>query len=243
MFSLTGKKILVTGASAGIGKAIAEMTSQAGAVLTLLGRDAGRLEKVKTGLHGEGHKTVSFDLTDERSISEFAGQAEIYDGIVYNAGIIDYFPIKFSNSKKIANIMDVNFTSVVTLNQLLVKNKRLNKKTSLVFISSISANIGVPGTAIYAASKAAVCAYMRVVASELAGQQIRSNSISPGIVASVLPESLLDKISDIAADEKKYPLGYGKPEDVAGLALYLLSDKSSWMTGTDIKIDGGYSLQ
>jgi NAD(P)-dependent dehydrogenase (short-subunit alcohol dehydrogenase family) len=129
------------------------------------------------------------------------------------------------------------------LNKELIKNKKINKGGSIVFISSISTKLGIPGTSIYASSKAALSTYAKVVASEISKQQIRSNIISPGIIKSITPnvETAIE-ISDKRLEEE-YPFGFGSTSDVANLVAFLLSDLSRWITGSDIVIDGGYNLK
>jgi NAD(P)-dependent dehydrogenase (short-subunit alcohol dehydrogenase family) len=244
VFSLSGKKVLVTGASSGIGRQIAIDVALMGGIVTLIGRDKERLEESLKLLSGEGHRFFPFDLTDSSGLNSFVAQCGAFDGVVLNAGVIDYTPVKFLNSEKIDLLFETNFKSAVLLSQLLIKGKRINKLGSLVFISSISSKLGVPGTALYASSKAALSAYAKVVASELAKQKIRSNSISPGIIITPMTSQALEVTSDesIKEAEKLYPLGYGEPGDVSGLVVYLLSDKSRWMTGTDLVLDGGLTL-
>lgn len=244
MFSLEGKKILVTGASSGIGKQIAIYVAKMGASVTLVGRNKARLSEAKEELEGDGHQIYSFDLTVQTEIEDFVQQCKATDGIVLNAGIIDYTPVKFIKGEKIDLLFETNFKASVLLTQLLIKNKLINKGGSIVFISSISSKLGVAGTALYASSKAALCAYSKVLATEVARQKIRSNTISPGIVVSPMNEQAEDVTSQDAFKdaERAYPLGYGKPSDVAGLVVYLLSDASRWMTGSDLILDGGFTL-
>lgn len=245
MFSLANKRFLVTGASSGIGRQIAIAITEFGGTVVCLGRNLDRLKETQSLLKGEGHSTLSFDLNDSIEIKQFITISGNFDGVVFNAGIIDYTPVKFINDEKILSLFNTNFNSVVRLSQQLVKNKRLIKNGSLVFVSSISSILGVQGTALYASSKAALKAYTRVIASELANQKIRANSISPGIVISPMTDSAIEVTSNevISNSEKEYPLGFGKPKDIAGLAIYLLSDASKWMTGTDLVIDGGLTLK
>jgi NAD(P)-dependent dehydrogenase (short-subunit alcohol dehydrogenase family) len=243
MFSLNQKNILITGASSGIGRQLAIDIASFGANVTLMGRDVDRLNQVVSLLAGENHKTVSVDLTDSDAVTEFVKNCNIaFDGIVFNAGIVDYGPVKFITEEKIDLIFNTNFKSVVLLSRQLIKNKLIKKGGSLVFISSISSKLGVSGTALYASSKAALSSYSKVLASELAVQKIRANSINPGIVVTSMTDQAADVSSSFDDAEKAYPLGYGKPEDISGLVIYLLSDASRWMTGSDMVIDGGLTL-
>jgi len=234
---------LVTGGSSGIGRQIAIDAAAMGASVSIIARSKDRLTDVIATLEGEGHQYFTVDVTNENELVEFVKNATSFDGVVFNAGIVEYAPVKFLSTEKIKKIFDTNFNSGVILSQLLIKNKLINKKGSLVFISSISSKIGVAGTALYAASKAALSAYTRVIASELAPQGTRANSISPGIIVTPMTGEATSLTTDeIDEKEKAYPLGYGKPEDVSALAIYLLSDASKWMTGSDLVIDGGLTL-
>lgn len=245
MITLKDKNILVTGASSGIGRAIAIMASELGATVTILGRNTDKLKETISLLTGNGHTMHTVDLSVSEDIDQLISQSIAYDGVVFNAGIVEYMPVKFLNDNKIDTTFSVNFDSSVILSQKLIKKKLLNKKGSLVFISSISSKLGVAGTAMYASSKAALTAFSKVLASELASQGIRSNSICPGIVKTAMTEQANDVVSEeeLQKAESEYPLGYGETTDVAGLVMYLLSGMSKWMTGSDLTIDGGFTLK
>jgi NAD(P)-dependent dehydrogenase (short-subunit alcohol dehydrogenase family) len=245
MLSLHQKNILVTGASSGIGKHIALTAASIGATVTITGRDEQRLKETLGQLQGEGHYMVTADLTTAQGIEAVTGQAQNYDGVVFNAGVADYLPVKFITADKIDNIFSLNINSAMLLCQQLLKKKKICKKGSLVFISSISARLGVPGTALYAASKAALSAFSKVTAAELAPQGIRSNAVCPGIVVTPMTGTAVSVMSaeEVTKASADYPLGYGEPADVSGLVMYLLSDTSKWMTGTELVIDGGLTLK
>jgi len=244
MNSLIRKRILVTGASSGIGREIAIQTSKAGADVFITGRNSERLEETKNSIQGNCESFVC-DLTDSTSLNDFIKQLPELDGIVFCAGVVEYIPVKFINESKLNYVFSINFNSQVLLTQSLLKNKKINKKGSLVYISSISSKIGVMGTALYASSKAALNAFSKVLASELATQEIRSNTICPGIVKTPMIDmanSLLseDSILKVADD---YPLGLGLADDVAGTTIFLLSDSSRWITGTELILDGGLTIK
>lgn len=245
MLTLEGKKLLVTGASSGIGRAIAIMVAQAGAQVVVTGRNEERLAETLRLLSGEGHTAIAADLADEQSISAIITAGIKYDGVVFNAGVVNYLPIKFLSQEKIEDTFSVNVNGSILLCQQLLKNKQIARKGSLVFISSISSKLGIAGTALYAASKAAITAFAKVTAAECASMGIRSNSVCPGIVVTPMTEQANAALSAEAMAEaaKDYPLGYGEPNDVAGLVSFLLSDLSKWITGSEIVIDGGYLLK
>lgn len=242
-FSVAGKSVLVTGASSGIGRTIATMLAAMGAGVTIVGRNADRLQETFSSLKGNGHEMVVADLTQKEDVQRLAQRT--FSGVVFNAGIVEYLPVRFITAEKIAKIFDTNFNSTVLLCQQLLKNKLVAKGGSLVFISSISSVLGVPGTALYASSKAAVTAFAKVVAAEVAGQGIRSNSICPGIILTPMTENAKTATSEkeVSEAEKSYPLGYGTTEDVAGVVIFLLSDASRWMTGSELILDGGLTLK
>ncbi|MFV8368179.1 SDR family NAD(P)-dependent oxidoreductase [Flavobacterium sp. LB2R40] len=245
MITLKNKSILVTGASSGIGRQIAITASKLGALVTLVGRDTLKLDETLALMSGEKHKTHSIDLSILSNIDQLIAESLPYDGVVFNAGIVNYLPVKFLNEDKIRDVFKINFESNVVLTQKLLKKKLINKKGSLVFISSISSKLGVPGTAVYSASKSALNSFAKVLASELASQGIRSNSVCPGIVETEMTNLANDIITEneVRKAASEYPLGYGEPIDVAGLVMYLLSDISKWMTGSELIIDGGFTLK
>lgn len=243
MGSLTGKHILVTGASSGMGKVFARMIAAEGAVVSLLARNEERLTQTLNSLNGEGHKVFVCDLTDDEQIKKVATELNPIDGAVFCAGINDYVPLKFVSQSKIEPIFKTNFYSQVILTQSLVKKKQINKGASLVFISSLSSKLGVPGTLLYASSKAALDSAVRVMAAEMAPQGIRVNSICPGIVKTEMLSGTNISEEQFVEQEKEYPLGLGTPEDVGYAVLFHLSDGSRWLTGQNMIIDGGYSLK
>ncbi len=242
MIDLTGQHILITGATSPIGEAISLLASKLGATVTMLGRSQEKLRGVQMKLKGAGHENFCFDITSQDNLMKFVSDSSKFDGVVHNVGLIDYTPVKSITSKKISAVFDHNFNASVLLNSGLLKEKKLNKNSSVVFISSISASLGVPATSLYSASKAALTTYARVFASEVAASGIRSNVISPGIIITDSVQNALMEVGDLSKQEQLYPLGYGTPQDVASLSIFLLSEKSRWITGAEIKIDGGYTL-
>jgi NAD(P)-dependent dehydrogenase (short-subunit alcohol dehydrogenase family) len=135
--------------------------------------------------------------------------------------------------------MSINFNSQVLLTQQLIKQKKLNRNSSLIYISSIASKIGVAGTAIYAASKSALNAFVRVTATELSTQNIRVNSICPGIILTPMGEKAQSMSENVSKD---YPLGLGTPKDIVGPCIFLLTEASRWVTGTEMILDGGLTL-
>lgn len=243
MGQLTGKHILVTGASSGMGRVFCQMIAREGARVSLLARNEDRLKETLSRMEGDGHNYYVCDLTDEEQIKATIAQLSAVDGAVFCAGINDYVPLKFVKQEKLERIFQTNYFSQVILTQMLAKKKLINKNASLVYISSLSSVLGVAGTLLYASSKAALNSAVRVIAAELAPQGIRANAICPGIVRT---EMLSGTNIDEEAFTKQavdYPLGLGTPEDVGNAVLYHLSDGSRWLTGNCMVIDGGYSLK
>jgi NAD(P)-dependent dehydrogenase (short-subunit alcohol dehydrogenase family) len=243
-FSLEGKTILVTGASSGIGKAIALECSKMGASVIITGRNEERLNQTFELLEGCNHKKIICDFSSENSINEFSEQLSTLNGIVYAAGIVKTLPFQFISSKEINNIFDINFFAPVLLSQKLIKTKKISKEASIVFISSIDGPITVhAGNSIYAASKGAITAIAKNMAVDLAPKEIRVNCILPGMTETPLIHA--EEITQEQLDEnmKLVPLKrYGTPEEMAYAAIYFLSDASAWTTGANLIIDGGFTL-
>lgn len=239
-FSLKGKLILVTGASSGIGKGIAIACSKMGASVIVNGRNEQRLAETYTELSGENHMILSADLCNEESIRAMVAKFPKLDGIVHCAGIGQRMLCKQLQSSDIEEVMEVNFKAPVMLQTEILKQKKINKNASIVFLTSIAAESPSVGNAIYSASKSALISYSNCLAIEVAPRKIRVNCISPAMVwTELILKGGVDE-DTLREDEKKYPLKrYGKPEDIANLAIYLLSDASSWMTGSNVKITGG----
>ncbi len=239
-FSLEGKKVLVTGASSGIGKAIAVACSRMGAQLFITGRNVERLEATKAALFGSGHEMFPADLAKLPGINFVASQLPSLDGIAYCAGVGQRKPCKMITNDDVDEVMGINFKSNVLLQAELLRGKKLKKASSIVFIASKAATSPSAGNAIYSASKGAVISYAKCLALELAPRQIRVNCICPAMIwTGLILQGGLTK-EDMEELQLQYPLKrYGKTEDVAYLAIYLLSDASSWMTGSCVEITGG----
>lgn len=243
MKQLAGKHILVVGASSGMGRVFARMISEEGATLSVLARNEERLNATLAELTGDGHSKVVCDITNEEQVKETVNQISSLDGVVFCAGISEYVPVKFVSMEKIDKIFQTNYFGHISLLRMLLKKKLLNKGASLVFISSLSSLVGVPGTLMYASSKAAINSAVKVLASELAPQKMRVNAICPGIVKTEMLSSTNLSEEHFAEQETRYPLGLGTPEDVGYAVLYHLSDGSRWLTGNNMILDGGNSLQ
>jgi len=243
-FSLLGKVILVTGASSGIGKSIAIECSKGSAQLIITGRNTERLAQTFAELNGQNHRKIIADLSVDEGINDLVSLVPKLDGIVHVAGIVKPKPFPFLNRKELDEIMNINFYGPTLLTNVLIRKKLINKNASIIFISSISGvACSFVGGASYSASKGAINGIIKGMALDLAAKQIRVNSIIPGMIDTGIFEGSAITEQDLIEDRKRYPLGrYGKPEDVAYAAIYLLSDASTWVTGSNLLIDGGYTL-
>jgi NAD(P)-dependent dehydrogenase (short-subunit alcohol dehydrogenase family) len=245
-FSLKGKKIFVTGASSGIGRAIAVECSRMDAELIITARNEKRLNETFNLMKQDdlNHKLILGDLSNEDDIERIVDSIPSrLDGIVQCAGFTISKPFKNLLKDNIRDIMKVNFEAPVFLTQQLLKQKKIEKAGSIVFISSISGVFCsyIAGGA-YSASKGAINGIVKNLAIELASQLIRVNSVNPGMIDTNILEAGVITSEQLQEDMKKYPLKrYGKPEEVAYAVVYLLSDASKWVTGSNLLIDGGYT--
>jgi NAD(P)-dependent dehydrogenase (short-subunit alcohol dehydrogenase family) len=245
-FSLKSKKIFVTGASSGIGRAIAVECSNMGAELIITARNQERLNETFQLMNQDGlnHKTILGDLLNEDDIERMTDFIpDKLNGIVQCAGFTVPKPFKNISQDNLKNIMKVNFEAPIFLTQQLLRQKKIEKEGSIVFISSISGVFcSYVASSAYSASKGAINGIVKNIAIELAPQLIRVNSINPGMIDTNILEAGVISQEQLQEDMKKYPLKrHGKPEEVAYAVVYLLSDASKWVTGSNLLIDGGYT--
>ena len=243
-FSLQGRTILITGASSGIGQTSAVECSKLGAKVILTARNETRLKETYEQLSGEGHQIISADLTNEQDLENLVASVGKVDGLVLCAGKGLLTPILFATRDKFDGIFNINFFSPIELLRLLIKKKKMEKNSSVVFIVSVGGTARwTPGNAIYGTSKAALNSMIRYCAVELAPKHIRVNGVCPAMVET--PMIQLDALTEEqkVKDMEQYPLKrYGKPEDIAFGIVYLLSNASSWVTGQSLVIDGGITI-
>ena len=242
-FTLEGKNILVTGASAGIGRGIAIACSKMGACVYAIGRNADRLNETIRQMEGTGHKLVICDLTSRSDVTAFVSELPKLDGVVHCAGVGQRIPCKQLTETDVDEVMNINFKAPVMLQTELLCQKKLNKGASIVFIASIASWSPSLGNSVYSASKGALISYAKCLGLELAPRQIRVNCISPAMVWTELATNGGVNKEKLKTDEEGYPLKrYGQPEDIACLAIYMLSDAASWMTNSNVEITGGGKL-
>lgn len=247
-FTLQGKTILVTGASSGIGRQCAIDCANMGAKIIAIGRNQERLDSLVAEMEGNG-MSYSYDLTNLERIKDLiATIVETHgklDGFIHAAGIEVTNPVKLSKPEEYESLFRVNCISAFEIVKNLCGIKTFNKGGSIVLISSISGLIARKGLSAYAASKGALMSAARVMALEMAPREIRVNTVSPGTILTPMMQTALDTMSE--EDRKKrvegFPLGLGKTTDISNACIFLLSDAGRWVTGQNLIIDGGYTIQ
>jgi len=248
---LTGRAILVTGASSGIGRACAIEAAREGATVALIGRDTARLEEARaacTAAGGGSHLAISLDLCDLPRVPEaldtIVSRLGPLAGLVHAAGVSLTLPLATTTPADLDLLLAINVTAALHLTGLAVKRQRWAAEGgSIVFIASVMGLVGEAGKAAYACSKGAILAGARSLAVELAPRHIRVNAISPGVVQTpLLDRAAYARSAELlAAVADRHLLGLGKPDDVAHAASFLLSAKARWITGTNLVVDGGYT--
>ena len=242
-YNISGKRILITGASSGIGRATAIECAKLGATCVLCGRNEERLQDALSQLEGVGHASISADITTGDDRETIVSQCGTLDGIVCNAGINLMAPIYFLKEENVNRVFQTNTLAPMYLIQALSKARKINTKASLVFTSSIDAVNPDVSSSAYAASKAAMTSFMRSCAKELAPRQIRANAVHPGLVETGMKHNGMVSDEDLEKNKDLYLLKrYARPEEIAWAIIYLLSDAASFVTGSVLTIDGGISI-
>ncbi len=247
-FSLENKTVLVTGASSGIGRQSAIDCSKMGAKVIAIGRNQERLDAVMRELEGE-NACYSYDLQNVESIkqliAEVVAQHGKLDGFIHAAGIEVTNPVKLTTLENYESLFKVNCLSAFEMVKNFCGTKTFNKGGSIVLIGSISGVIARKGLSAYAASKGALISAARVMAMEMAPREIRVNTVSPGTILTPMMQMALDAMSE--EDKKKriegFPLGLGNTTDISYACIYLISDASRWVTGQNLIVDGGFTVQ
>lgn len=244
--SVLGKRVLVTGASSGIGKATAVRLADLGAKVILGGREEARLAVTMSEMRAGDHAISTFDLADVACIPEWLrGIANAHgpiDGVAHCAGVQRYMGLRQLEPASVESLLSMNVTaSLMLLNGARRKDVRASG-LSIVLVSSVMAFAGEAMQTVYCASKGAVVSLVRSAAVELAAERIRINAVAPGVVETPMTEAMFSRIteSQIETVRMAHPLGFGKPSDVANAIAFLLGEESRWITGTTLVVDGGY---
>lgn len=245
-FSLTGKTILITGGAGGIGSATANLCVQLGArvILTDIREDAltATLAALNESQTGEPHLCFTADLTDANQLAALVDFCPQIDGLVCNAGVMKLTLTQFITEEELTRIQKINLNAPILLTRSLLKKKKVKKGGSIVYTASAAGVYRVSiGNGIYATTKCGIDAFMRTVALEVGPKGIRSNSVNPGMVETALIGAFTEEQKE--KEKLNYPLRrFAQPQDIANGIAYLLSDASSFVTGTSLKIDGGMTL-
>jgi NAD(P)-dependent dehydrogenase (short-subunit alcohol dehydrogenase family) len=244
MTDFSGKKILVTGASSGIGRACALQLAALGAHIVAIGRNKASL----VGLDLPSVQIYALDLADEAAVKalipRLKSETGPLDGCVLAAGMHTFRPLMMESFADIYRPWSINVQSCLGFLALLLKGRLIATGGGLVLFSSAAARKAGAGAVSYAASKGAIESATCALALELASQRIRVNAVSAGVVRTPMSEGFLSKLTaeQLAALEARHPMGLGLPDDVAGPVLFLLSNQARWITGVVLPVDGGYSL-
>jgi NAD(P)-dependent dehydrogenase (short-subunit alcohol dehydrogenase family) len=241
-FSLEGKRILVTGASSGLGRAIAIACSQRGAIIIATGRDELRLQQTMAELEGVGHSAVCADMLVDSDRVQLALAAGKIHGLVHSAGVAALAPLRQASIAHIEGQMRSNFFAPILLTQQLLLRGAIQQGGSILFMSSISAHIGVHGVSAYSATKGALEAAARSLSMEVAKRGIRVNCLAPGLVQTPMYDAALNATGGLEGTLARYPLGVGLPDDVANAAIFFVAQASRWVTGTTLIVDGGHTI-
>lgn len=238
-FSLAGKRVLVTGASSGIGRQIAISCAQMGATVVISGRNAQRLDETAGALQGDGHLSIVADLTQDADIDRVVAEAGNLNGVVHAAGMARLAPFRMINRAQLDEQFSSNTFAPILLTKGLLAKKRIEPRGSIVFISAIASHMGPVATGVYSATKGALLGAMRSLALEGVKQGIRANCIAPNYVRTPMLDGLSQGGGGFDGGLNQTPLGMGEPEDVAYAAVFFLSDASRWITRNYFIIDGG----
>jgi NAD(P)-dependent dehydrogenase (short-subunit alcohol dehydrogenase family) len=250
LFSLKDKNVLVTGASSGLGKQCALACSQLGANVILVARNKERLKNTYNAMKEGDHLLFSQDITEygklEEIVSKSVEKRGKISGFVHSAGLEETLPFRSTEASNYEKLFSINVVAGFELARIISKKKYLaNNGSSFVFISSVMGFLGQPGKIAYCSSKGSLISGTKVMALELALKNVRVNCISPGVIETEMTAKMFKKITtdSINQIEKMHPLGLGKPEYIANACVFLLSDASKWITGTNLIVDGGYSAR
>jgi NAD(P)-dependent dehydrogenase (short-subunit alcohol dehydrogenase family) len=247
---LSSKTILVTGASAGIGRSTAVQLSRLGARVVLSGRHLERLHQAAGEMEGGGHHVAALDLANPNEIASWISDVVQVvgplHGLAHCAGVASTMPLRFLSLKQLEDVMRVNFYSAALLTKEFARKRIRQGNASIVFVTSIAAMRGKQARSLYGASKGALIAFAKSAAVELAKDGIRVNCVAPSYVRTEMYEKTGDLMTPEelqACVERTQPLGLGTPLDVAQAIAFLLADAAKWITGSVLAVDGGCMAQ
>lgn len=247
---LQDRVAVVTGASRGLGRAMAMALAEAGAHLALLARDLGLMEQTAREIQQRGRRTLALrcDVTSESDVASAARQVQATFGAVHilinAAGINVRKPLTEFTLEEWRRVVDTNLTGVFLVCRAFVPLMRGHGYGRILNLTSIMSHVALPGRTAYAASKTGLLGFTRALALELAPEGITVNGISPGPIATEMNRPLLENPELHREFTSRIPLGrWGREEEIAALALYLCSPEAGWITGTDVRIDGGWTAQ
>ncbi len=243
---MAGRRVFVTGASSGLGRAAAVALAAAGAKLVVTGRSEERLEKTRSMLAGDGHSAYPAELSDADQVAELVKTAAKengpLDGVFHSAGIFLVLPAKMTKQRHIDEVFGASVPGAYGIARAVSQRNVMNDGGSIVLMSSVAGVRANAGLTAYAGAKAAILGLNRALAAELAPRRIRVNAVVAGTVETEMHLTMQASSSGDQADANaaKHPLGYGAPDDIASVVLFLLSDASRWVTGSALAVDGGY---
>jgi 3-oxoacyl-[acyl-carrier protein] reductase len=245
MFDLNGKTALVTGATGGIGAAIARALHKAGATVAISGTRAQVLEELKAELGGERVIVLPCNLSDAAAVEKLVPEAEAAMGaldiLVNNAGITKDGLAMRMKDEDWAAVIDVNLTASFRLARAAMRGMMKKRHGRIINITSVVGVTGNPGQANYVASKAGVIGLTKSLAQELAARNVTVNAVAPGFIATPMTDVLNDKQKEMILG--RVPAGkLGTPDDVAAAVLYLASDEANYVTGQTLHVNGGMAM-
>jgi 3-oxoacyl-[acyl-carrier protein] reductase len=246
---MTGRRVVVTGASSGLGRATAHILAALGASIVLIGRDKPNLIATAQELPGNAHSTESLNLEDSDSIvprlKAIAKEGGPLHGIVHSAGAMIMRPLRMVAAADCDKVFRLNVIAAIELAKGFRTPGVNVGGGSIVFMSSIAGLVGQPAQSLYCSTKGALIALSRSLAVELAADRIRVNCIAPAVVATGMSDKIKASVSPERwlQIEAQHPLGLGAPDDVAHAVAFLLADTGKWITGTTLVVDGGFTAQ
>lgn len=244
---LTGRNILVTGASSGIGRETAILLSELGARVILVARRKDELHKTLASLKGDEHVIEEFDLSNIDEIpsllKDIAQKNGALHGMVHSAGVFLVKPLRFLSNEEINKLFAINMNAAFALAKGFRQKNVCHPDSSIVLLASIAGMLGQAGLSAYSASKGAIIALTRSLALKLAREKIRVNCVAPAMVQTEMINETTETLTteQVQENASRAPLGIGLPRDVANAIAFLLADTARWITGSTLVVDGGYT--